>query len=54
MTVRSPRARTIVTELRERGVYVDARNDLLRIGPAPFLADDELEHGVEVVARTLQ
>jgi kynureninase len=32
--------------LRQRGVYVDARADILRIGPAPYLRDDQLREAV--------
>jgi kynureninase len=42
----------VVKALRADGVFVDARGDLLRLGPAPYLTDPELDHGLErVVAR---
>jgi hypothetical protein len=28
--------------LRTRGVQTDSRGDLLRLGPAPYLSDDQL------------
>src|SRR5207237_569162 len=40
--------------LRGRGVLVDSRNDLLRIGPAPYLADDEIDRGVDAIAAVLR
>ena len=46
VTVRHAAAGSLVRGLRERGVYVDARGDLLRIGPAPYLRDDEIDAGV--------
>lgn len=35
--------------LRAQGVFVDHRGDLLRIGPAPYTTDDELDAGVAAV-----
>lgn len=38
--------------LRAEGVFVDSRGDSLRLGPAPYLTDAELDHGVaRVIAR---
>ncbi len=45
-----PRARDLVGALRDRGVLTDARGTLLRLGPAPYLSDDELDRGVAAVA----
>ena len=33
----------IVATLRKRGVYVDSRGDILRLGPAPYTTDDEID-----------
>ncbi|MGE0788446.1 MAG: aminotransferase class V-fold PLP-dependent enzyme [Sandaracinaceae bacterium] len=46
VSVRTPRAGELVTRLRERGVYVDARGDLLRFGPAPYVTDDEIDRAL--------
>jgi kynureninase len=43
----------IVARLRGEGVLVDARNETLRLGPAPYLTDDEIDRGVSAVARAL-
>jgi selenocysteine lyase/cysteine desulfurase len=43
----------IVRALRAEGILVDARNDVLRLGPAPYLTDDELDRGVEALSRLL-
>mgnify|MGYP001794316086 FL=1 len=43
VTVRVPEAPRIVRALRERGVYVDARGDKLRFGPAPYVTDAEID-----------
>ena len=49
VSIRTPSARALVAELRTRGVYVDSRGDLLRIGPAPYLLDDEIDAGLGVI-----
>lgn len=46
VAVRVRGASGVVARLRERGVYVDARGEVLRLGPAPYLADDEIGRGV--------
>jgi kynureninase len=46
-------AEAIVKRLRAEGVLVDARNGTLRLGPAPYLTDDEIDRGVDAVARAL-
>lgn len=55
VAVRVPGAGDVVRALRDRGVYVDARGDVLRFGPAPYTTDDELDRGLaafrEVVGR---
>ena len=51
LTVRTPQASQIVAALRQEGVYVDARGELLRFGPAPYLLDDELDQAMDILAR---
>ena len=46
VAVRTPNAARVVAELRTRDVFVDARGDIVRLGPAPYLRDDELDAGV--------
>ncbi|AKU91714.1 hypothetical protein [Vulgatibacter incomptus] len=40
----------LVGALREAGVFVDARGEIVRLGPAPYLSDAELDEGVAKVA----
>lgn len=47
VTVASDRAAELVSALREKGVFVDARGSNLRLGPAPYLLEEELDRGVE-------
>jgi len=49
VSVRTPRASDLVADLRQRGVYLDSRGDLLRIGPAPYLSDDEIDAGLALI-----
>lgn len=46
-------AESVARRLRTRGVWVDARHDILRIGPAPYLTDDEITSGVRAVREEL-
>lgn len=41
LSLRSDRAREIRATLLSKGVYTDARNDLLRIGPAPYTTSEQ-------------
>ena len=54
LAVRTSRAADIVSALRARGVFVDARGDILRIGPAPYLDDQQLDSGVAALGETLK
>jgi kynureninase len=42
LALRTSRAGEIAERLRERGVFTDTRGDLLRMGPAPYLADEQV------------
>jgi kynureninase len=46
LSLRAPRAAEISRKLRERGVWTDYRGDLLRLGPAPYVSDDQLRSGL--------
>jgi len=54
LAVRSPHASAIVSSLRSESVFVDARGDILRVGPAPYLRDDQLHAGMEAIGRRLR
>jgi len=53
VAVRDPAAGAIVARLRMRKVFVDARGDLLRLGPAPYLTDDEIDRGTRALVDEL-
>jgi kynureninase len=46
VALRSPVAAELTQRLRARGVYTDSRGTVLRLGPAPYLTDEELDAGV--------
>jgi kynureninase len=54
LAVRSPHAADLSRRLRERGVWTDARGDILRLGPAPYLDDAQLRDGVAAVGDALR
>jgi selenocysteine lyase/cysteine desulfurase len=47
VAVRAPEGEETVRRLRARGVLVDARGTTLRLGPAPYLTDDEIDRGTD-------
>jgi kynureninase len=46
LAVRIADADRLSRSLRQRGVWTDARGDILRLGPAPYLSDAQLEEAV--------
>jgi kynureninase len=49
VALRTPRAGALVSALRAEGVYADSRGDLLRLGPAPYVTDDEIDVGTDIL-----
>ena len=47
----TPRAAALVTALRDEGIYADARGTRLRLGPAPYVTDDELDLALATLGR---
>jgi kynureninase len=54
LAIRAARAQAFARELRRRGVLCDARGDLLRLGPAPYLRDDQLRDAVGILGEVLR
>jgi kynureninase len=52
LALRSRRAGEFRAGLRERGVLTDHRNDVLRLGPAPYLSDRQLDDTIEALGET--
>jgi selenocysteine lyase/cysteine desulfurase len=49
LALRSPRAGDIARRLQQRGVLVDARGDVVRFGPAPYLSDTRLHAAIDAL-----
>ena len=45
----TPRAQELSKELREDGVFTDARGDILRLGPAPYVTDEEIDEALALL-----
>jgi kynureninase len=54
VAVRMPAAVATARALRQRGVFVDARGDVLRLGPAPYLRDDQLAAAVDALGDAIR
>jgi kynureninase len=46
LALRAPGAGGLWRKLRERGVFTDYRGDVLRLGPAPYLSDEQLRQAM--------
>ena len=53
VALRSPEAAVLSRALRDRGVLTDVRGDLLRLGPAPYLSDSQLDAAVDALRDTV-
>jgi kynureninase len=53
LALRSPVAGDLRRALAQRGVLADSRDTWLRLGPAPYLADEQLERAVELLGEAL-
>lgn len=53
VALRTPKARELVQELRSRGVFTDARGDVLRLGPAPYVTDAEIDRAMAALRACL-
>jgi kynureninase len=54
LAIRAPEARRLTQLLRERGVHADARGETLRLGPAPYLRDDQLRDAVLALSEAVR
>lgn len=54
VAIRCPNASNVVIRLRGRGVFADSRRDILRLGPAPYLYDDEIDRGAQMATEEIQ
>lgn len=54
LALHSPRAAELCPLLRERGVGSDYRWDTLRLGPAPYLSDRQLDESMEALGSAIR
>jgi len=54
LSLRSPEAGALYGMLHDRGVLIDRRGDLLRVGPAPYLSDRQLDAAMDVLGEVLR
>jgi kynureninase len=54
LALRAPAAGDLVRSLRARGVWTDARGELLRLGPAPYLSDRQLQDAVGLLGEAVR
>jgi kynureninase len=54
LCLRAPRANEICGRLRDRGVHTDYRGDILRLGPAPYLSDQQLIDSILILGEVVR
>ena len=53
LALRSPHARKIRARLLEMDVYTDARDEIIRFGPAPYTTSDQCEQVMNKLAEVV-
>jgi kynureninase len=54
LALRSPAATSLAQRLRDRGVWTDARGEVLRLGPAPYLCDRQLRDAIVLLGEVVR
>jgi selenocysteine lyase/cysteine desulfurase len=54
LALHAPAAGALVRSLRARGVWTDSRAELLRLGPAPYLSDRQLQDAVGLLGEAVR
>jgi kynureninase len=54
LALRTPRAAEICRELAARSVHTDVRGDTVRLGPAPYLSDRQLEDAMAALGQVVK
>lgn len=54
LALQSPKARELRAALLEKGVFTDARGDILRIGPAPYTTIDQIQQAMDALAKSVK
>jgi kynureninase len=53
LAIRTGEAIGVARKLRAHGVHSDARGNVLRLGPAPYLRDDQLRDAIRILGQVL-
>ena len=53
LAIRTARASELVRALRQESVFADARGDMLRLGPAPYISDAQLRAAIATLSRLI-
>lgn len=54
LAITTPHAARLVADLRAQGLFVDARGRVLRLGPAPYVTDPQLDEAVQLLGARLR
>lgn len=54
MALKTPHAQSLCEKMRDRGVHTDYRHNWLRLGPAPYLCDEQLQDGITALEESIQ
>jgi kynureninase len=53
LAIRTSHAREFAHAMKQRGVLCDARGNVLRLGPAPYVRDDQLHDSITVLKEVI-
>jgi len=53
LAIRAPGAPDLVRALRQASVFADSRGQILRMGPAPYVSDDQLRAAIATLSRLI-
>lgn len=53
LSLTSPKAREIRAKLMENGVFTDARGEILRFGPAPYITTSQIEQAMDELEKAV-
>lgn len=53
LSLTSPHARDIRARLMDNGVFTDARGEILRFGPAPYITTSQIEQAMDVLEKVV-
>jgi selenocysteine lyase/cysteine desulfurase len=54
LALRAPDAAGLAKSLRAKGVYADSRHDILRLGPAPYVTDEQLDQALKALGEAVR